>query len=133
MAQNLRPNNTEAEKFVLAYDHASATGDTTVKLLKADRKMRIDKVRYVNPTGLAEDATNFFDVQLIVRAAVAANWSTETGQEGTLTADTWVDLSLTATAADLILAADDELALTLDESGTATLPAGRIVVFGRWI
>jgi hypothetical protein len=95
--------------------------------------MRIDSVRYVNPTGLVADAANYFDVQLKVRAAVAANWSTETGEEGTLTADTWVDLSLTSTLTDLVLAADDEISLTLDETGTATLPAGRVVVFGRYL
>lgn len=123
-----RPNQYTQDRFVVAYDHAEATADTNQPLMVATRKFRIDAARYVNPTGLAEDADNFFDIQILKDAAVAANWSTETGEEGTLTAGEWAELSLSATAANLVFEAGDEMDLNLDETGTATLPAGRIVL-----
>lgn len=130
---NRRPNNYLADRVMLSYEHAQATADTAIKLWAPDKAFRVDRVFYNNPTGLATSATDFFDIQILKDATVVANWSTETGQEGTLTADTSVDLSLSATAANLVFAAGDELILNLDETGTATLPAGRIVIEGRYL
>ena len=53
--------------------------------------------------------------------------------DGTLVADTPVDLQLTATDADLVVAADAQISLFLDEDGTATLPAGELVLEGRYV
>jgi len=59
--------------------------------------------------------------------------TTETGEEGTLTADTPVELVASATDLDTIVAADDVLTLNLNEDGTATLPAGTGVIEGRYV
>jgi hypothetical protein len=115
-------------------DHAQATADVTQFLaeISADRAFLVEEVVYYNATGLAEDAANFFNIKVQVGATVVANWSTETGQEGTIAADTPVRLTNGA-AANLILAPDSRLDLVLDETGTATLPAGTIQVTGRYL
>jgi hypothetical protein len=113
------------------YEHGSLTADTTVKLFAAVSEFLLESARYINPTGLAADAANYFNIKLVETAVVMANWSTETGQEGTIAADTFVDLTL-GTAADRTLAADEELSIFFDETGTATLPAGRIQIEGRY-
>lgn len=128
----LRLADSVESGFELAYDHAQATGDTTVKLLKASRAMVIDSVDYINPTGLAEDASNYFDVQVLKGSVVAASKNTKTGEGGTLAADTFVALT-PALLANRTVAAGDIISLKLDETGTATLPAGRVVIHGRYV
>jgi hypothetical protein len=118
------------EQITLTYDHAQVTADTTVKLYKvpAGKKLRVVGVDYINPTGLAEDAANYFNIKVLKDATVMASWSTETGQQGTIAADTFVALANSATDADLVAAAAAIIALFLDETGTATLPAGRVAI-----
>ena len=126
-----RPSVTD-EDFVLSYDHGSVTADTTIKLFKLRKRFIIDKVQLINVTGLTQDASNFFNVKVLIAAVLAANWSTETGEEGTLTANTFKEMS-NAAATARVGALDAEISLVLDETGTATLPAGRIQIEGRYI
>lgn len=130
-----RPNDFLQERFYLDFDHVSVTADTTIKLYKvpAGKSLRIDRVTYINPTGLAQDASNTFNVKITDGTVVIASWdtTTTTGQ-GSLPANDWVDLVLIAdTGTNRVLAETEILTLFLDETGTATLPAGRIVVEGR--
>lgn len=129
-----RPNNTTEEHVEFAYDHAALTADTTVKLWKcpAGRKFRVDSVEYINPTGLAAHAADFFALKLNKGATLVADWSTETGQEGTIAADTFVSFTNAALAARSFTAGD-VMSIQFDESGTATLPAGRLVVRGKYV
>lgn len=130
------PNGGLQTGFYLAVDHVAVTADTTVKLDKVPSglKLRIDSVQYVNPTGLAQDASNYFNIKVLKGAStVVANWSTLTGAEGTLTANTFVNMVMSSTDADKVLDAADELSYFLDETGTASLPAGRIVIRGRYV
>ena len=109
-------------------------GLTAFKIYDSTKKFLVTSVKYLNVDGLAQDATNFFDVQLKNGATVLANWSTETTVgEGTLTADTWVDMTLSAVDGELILDIGDELLLNLAEDGTTTLPAGRIQIEGHYL
>ena len=117
-------------------DHAAVTGDTTTKVLKthANRHFQVERVDYVNPTGLAGDASNYFNIKLQYGSTtVIANWSTLSSAEGTLTADTWVAMTLNATPANLVLAPGTEVSLFLDETGTSSLPAGKLVIHGRFL
>ena len=131
MSGAARPSVTD-EYFVLSYDHGSVTADTTIKLFKLRKRFIIDKVQLINVTGLTQDASNFFNVKVLIAAVLAANWSTETGEEGTLTANTFKEMSNAAVTAR-VGALDAEISLVLDETGTATLPAGRIQIEGRYI
>ena len=132
MSHPKRPNDFTASNFVLSYDHVAVTADTTFKLWKLGRKFVLDRAYYVNVTGLAADVTNFYNIKVNIAAVLALNWSTETGEEGTIAADTFVTMDPAAAAAR-IGAADAEISLELDEDGTQTLPAGRIVIEGRYL
>lgn len=142
-----RPNDFEQDRIILIheqpaskalgasvsmdYDNASLTADDTVKLFKAERQFLLEAATYHNETGLVADVTNFMDIQLVETAVVMANWSTETGQEGTIAADTHVDLTL-GTLANRTLAADEVLSVFFEEGGAVTLPAGRLHFEGRY-
>lgn len=127
-----RANNFLQEQVVFTYDHAQLTANTEVSLFKCSRKFRLDRVRYVNPTGLAADATDFFNLQLNNGTTLMANWSTEDGEEGALTADTFVDFT-NAADANLVADAGDVLSIEFEEDGTATLPPGRLQIEGRYL
>ncbi len=122
------------EPRTISYDHASATSDGTTKLWKvpAGRSYRISRVYYNNPTGLAANASDYYTIKVLNGATVAALWSTQTGANGTLSADTPVELVIQADAAP-VLPENTNLALFLDLTGTATLPAGRVVIEGDLI
>jgi len=137
-----RDNQFLQQDFVMAYEHGALTADTTVKLFQvpSGKKLRIKRVTYNNPTGLAADAVNFFNLKVIKGVAtLIANWSTETGQEGALPADDFVTFTLQSTTdEDNVIvggaASDaDLLQVFFDEDGIATLPAGRLVVEGTWV
>lgn len=131
MAEPLRPQ-TERQTIVLPFAHGAVTADTgPTKLfaVPAGQTWRLKRVQYVNPTGLAQDAANYFVLSIKQSSALLAKWSTLTGVEGTLTADTFVEWTLSATDADLVLEPTDEIVLLLDETGTASLPAGSGNIF----
>lgn len=116
---------------------AATTGATaTIQLMTAQRAMRIEKVEYVNPTGLAGHASNYWEIALKKGSTVMAQWSTDSDVvgQGTITADTLINPVLSSTEADLVAAAGDVLKLALTKvASAANLPAGRIVVHGRYV
>jgi hypothetical protein len=131
------PNNELQESYSLAYDHAELTGPATMRLDKvpAGKTLRIDEVKYINQTGLAGDNTNAFSLELKVGATrIALVFNTDTNDVvagASVAADTWLSASPVAAAA--VLAAGAEMDLVFTEDGTATLPAGRVVVRGRFV
>jgi len=106
--------------------------DTTSKLFKAPRDMVIDGVDLLSLSGLAEDVSNFFNVKILNDALVAANWSTETGEEGSIPANQFVSLTL-GSLANRSVASGDVISVSFDETGVATLPPGRITIHGRYV
>ena len=128
-----RKNILVGEAVALAFDHAAVTADTTMKLWKvpAGRSFRITGVDYINETGLAGHASDFFNLKILKGSTVMANWSTDSAAEGTLTADTFVAFVLSATDANQVAQATDVISLFMDETGTASLPAGRFVLRGQ--
>jgi hypothetical protein len=128
-----RPNQFLQEVYRTEYDHAAAAdADQTVHLDKLTRRMKVTKVKYINPTGLAEHAANHAKIQILNGATVVAEKNTDSAGAGDngIPANTFIDLTLSATAADLLFDADDVLTFKIDESGTTTVPAGRVVVEG---
>ena len=123
---------SSAEQFRI--DVAQVTADTTLFLFEAHsgRAFLVEEVVYYNATGLAADAANYFNIKVQHGGGptVVANWSTETGQEGTIAADTPVRLTL---GSNVIIPPDTRVNLFLDETGTATLPAGVLQVIGRYL
>ena len=134
--QDRRPNKNLEEKVVIAFDHPSVSATTSWKAWKCPtgKSFVIDRVSYINPTGLTGASGNAFAG--IVRKAgtttMATLFNTDTGAGGaTLTADTFVEGTLSATVANTWLAAGEVIDLTATKTGTATLPAGRVVIEGR--
>lgn len=133
------PNDKYEEKLVLSFDHASVSATTTWKFWKcpAGKKFVVDRVSYINPTGLAGDPTNAFMGELkngSTQMALVFNTDTNDATPGvTLAADTFVEGTLSATASATWLAAGDVMSFVATEDGTQTLPAGRLVVEGRLI
>lgn len=123
-----------SEPRQISLDHASTAASLTTKVWKvpAGRSFRINRVFYNNPTGLAANASNYFDIRALNAALIAAKWSTLTGSDGTLAADTPVELVL-QTDANRVLPAGTVLSFAFILTGTATLPAGRVVLEGDLI
>lgn len=116
----------------MVFDHAQATGDVTQTLFKnaSDRFLKLKAVQYLNATGLAEDAANFFEIKVSDGTTVHASWSTKKDKEGTIAAATFVSLTLGAAP---YIAPGATVSLILDETETATLPAGSLFVHGEYI
>lgn len=133
--------NVSDAGFLVAGMSGGAASDTTgatlaIKLMTAQRAMRIDKVEYVNPTGLTGHATNYWEIALKKGSTVMAQWSTDSdvAGQGTLTANTIVNPVLSATVANTAAAAADVLSLALTKAASAAnLPAGRLIVHGRYV
>jgi hypothetical protein len=138
MAGIKRPLEFFQEPWNTQLDHDAITATTTVKLwtVPAGKTLRVDRIWYCNPTGLAADGTNAFALELKNGATVVASIAnTDSGDAGgaAITADTPITTGLSATSADLVLDAGETLSMVFTEDGTATLPAGRLVVEGRYV
>ena len=135
MATLLYRNEFTQDVILGPFANASVTGDTAIRVLTVPtgRKLRITGAKHYNPTGLATSATDYFVIEVLKNATVAASFSTLTGADGTIAAGADVTLNLSATDANLVLDAGDTLSVNLNETGTATLPAGQTVIFARWV
>lgn len=116
--------------------HASLTATTTDFLITVPtgKVFVVDAVQYYNATGLAADVSNYFALTIQNSGAtkVAASWSTQTSAQGAITAATPVSL-VNGTLANRTFTAGEIINFVATEAGSATLPAGRILVLGRFI
>lgn len=114
---------------------ASLTATTTVKLFKCkDRSFRLDRAFYNNPTGFAADPTDYWTVAVLKGTTVMASWSTLSTAQGALTADTPVNLVLSATDANTVADDGDVISMKFTKTGSpAALPPGRLVLEGRYL
>lgn len=115
---------------------SSLAATATEKLWKAkNRAFRIDRVYYNNPTGFAQDTTNYWTIQVLTdTSTVGASWSTRTADQGTITADTPVDLVLSATDANCVVLDTKILSAKAVKTGSpAALPPGALVIEGRYV
>ena len=125
----------------IPFAHAQVTAGLAAKLWQcpAGRTLRIDSVPYVNPTGLTEDATNFFTVAIAnvsnALTFTAFTFTTTFGTDtvnaaahGLLTGDGPVRLTTTTTLpAGLALATDYYVIKTA--AGTLKLAASRTLAY----
>jgi len=123
------------EPFEFSFSHDSLTSSEVRVVLSARRKFVIDRAIYVNDAGLAEDAANFFAISLAIKepggAFVQSHlFSTETGEGGTIAAATPTTVPKVGVATGSALS---QVRLSYTESGTATLPTGRLQVEGRYL
>lgn len=107
------------------YTHAALTATTSEEVFKATRRMRVLGASYGNATGLAQSGTNSFALSLVktggVTVATGANTASVAIPAGGFTA-----MSMSAVNGAVILEPGDVLSFVATETGTATLPAGRL-------
>lgn len=133
MSKPRRFNDRYQDRFPIPLDVVSHNATATVHFHKCTRDFILESVDYINPTGLASDDTNYFVITIQDGSTVMASYSTKTtGGQGTITADTFTTVPLSATAANLDATKGDVIALVVTLHGTQTLPAGRIVLHGRY-
>lgn len=127
------PNKDSRERKTKCFpkEHAALTATTTIKLFKATKRCRVDRVDYINPTGLAGHGTDAFAGAVKNSSTVVCSlFNTDTGDAGgaSLAADTFVT-GTNGTAANRTLAKDDVLSAVFTMDGTATLPAGTVLIY----
>lgn len=131
-----RPNTLLSEAWSVEFAHAAIPTTETDKLYKvpAGRKLRLDRITYINPTGLVGDNTNAFSMQIKNAATLVSlvfNTDTDDVPAGaSLAADTFIDQAPTVPTA-AVFAAGDIVSVVITEDGASTLPAGRLKLEGR--
>lgn len=133
----MRPNNVLYIDKEFPYEHPLASATIQHKLFSPRRESRLVAVQYVNPTGLAGHASNFWTIDVIQSTStLMARWSTNSDVvgQGTLGANTVVAPTLTATDADLIIPANTLVSILLTKAASAAnLPIGRFCLHYKLI
>lgn len=122
------------EPFLVDVDHPAVTADDLgnyILEVPADRWLKIERVTLYNETGLAGDGTNFFAIRVEDEVPTTyAEHSTDSGEEGTITADTPTDVAVENSG---LVPPGSRLNLDLEEGGAATLPVGKIQLVARYL
>lgn len=106
----------------------------TIKAITTQRRFRVDKVEYISPTGFVQDASNYWTIALKKGSTSMAAWSTQTSAQGTIAANTFVNLVLDATDANRVAAVSDVISIVFTKAASAAnLPAGRFVAHCRYV
>jgi hypothetical protein len=111
----------------------AATGSLAVGVPSDTETFRVERVEIMVDADYVADAVNFYVLTLQAGATVIATWSTQVGQEGTLTNLVPAKMTLSATAANLVLAAGTALKLVATKAAAAANITPRIVVHGRTV
>lgn len=108
----------------------NASGSNTV--YKFSRRCRVTRVSYVSEAGVSEDVTNYVDVRIMNNAVVAGNWSTQTGEQGSLPVNESIDFTLDGDTTKQVYQAGSVLSLDVVVSGTGVLTDGHINIDGTF-
>lgn len=132
-----RSDDLRAEKWTYPYSQAAMAAGGTVKLYKVPtgRTLRLDRVSYINPTGLTGDNTNAMMAEIkngSTQACLIFNTDTNDATPGvSLAVNTFVEGTLSATDSARVFQAGDIVSFVVTEDGDTTLPAGQLVLEGR--
>lgn len=124
--------------FQVALPFAGAAGGTPLEVsaFVAPANMSVSGMKWLPAAAITANATNFFTLSLRNRGAAGAGTALPVSRSYAATNSVaWVNeaCTLSATAADLLLAAGDSLTVQKVESGTGlTCPAGLVVVSLRF-
>ena len=90
MTLTRRANVTLQEKIELSLDIAAAVAATTTfPLATMDGAYEVDKIEISVPGGVTQDPAAYYVVSVQVGATVLAQYSFQTGQQGTLASNTF--------------------------------------------
>ncbi len=124
MAQGRRKDLTRAEPRSFSIDSASGIAATTTVWawkVAAQRTFKLERCVLNVGTTITADASNFWTFALKDGSTTLASWTTQTAQtpaQGTLTANTPVEMILNSTDANLAAAGGDTLTLVATKTGT---------------
>jgi hypothetical protein len=116
-----RNNEFLIAPYQFPVQHAALTATGTIKAFVATERTIVLGVQYINPTGLALDASNGFAIEMRKGSTVVANGISTT--VAAVAANTHTAMSVASNGAN-VLEAGDVLSAVFTETGTATLPAG---------
>lgn len=137
MTYSPREEEPSEEKVIIPFSHAQLTANTTQKVWKcpAGKTFVLDRVLYINVTGLAADNTNAFKLEVKNGATLMSELFNTDGDDvpagAALTADTFIEKTTNAHIPSRSLASAETVSLVFTEDGTATLPAGNGFLEGR--
>lgn len=139
MAHVRRKQVLTDERWSHTFDHAALTATLAAKRYKvpAGKTLRIERILYVNPTGLAADNTNTFRLEIFNGANLVSLVFNTDGNDvpagAALAANTYIDQAPTGVAANQVFAGGDTVTATFTLEGTQTLPAGTLILEGRLV
>lgn len=125
------PNKNQRNRttFAVTYPIAAAAATRAFKTFKARKRSFVERVDYINDTGLAVDPANYVSVAIKNGAAVINTLANTNSAGGAaITANTLYN-GTDGTKADRTLAAGDTVTFENTKTGTATLPAGTLVLW----
>lgn len=135
-----REAETSQERLHIPFSHAQLTANLAGKfayLVPVGRTFVLDRVVYVNPTGLAADTANTFKLEVkngaTLMSLVFNTDSNDTPAGAALVANTPVEVSSDAEIPSRVAAAGESITLDFTEEGTATLPEGYGYLEGRLV
>ena len=135
---NPKPKARTQSEFSYTIEHGELAATATIKGMNAPRPFIVDRIEYVNQTGLVEDNANAFRgsarkgaTEFAYLFDTDANLVPDSG--ASLAAATWVEGTLDADSTKRTFATGDDLDLRFVLTGTQTLPPGKAVVHGRWL
>lgn len=131
----LDPNGILQQAVGLSRDCPATAATATYVIGTALRTIRADRVELSVDATYAADTTNFYTFTLVWGAGltIAASWSTQTAAplQGAITAAVPAVMVLSATDANLVIAAGSVLKLIATKAASAANITPRVVLYGR--
>lgn len=133
MSLPLDPNTILQQAVGASRDCPATAATATYVLVTALRTIRVDRVELSVDATYAADTTNFYAFTLVWGAGltVAASWSTQTSAQGAITATVPAVMVLSATDANLVIAAGSVIKLIATKAASAANITPRVVLYGR--
>ncbi len=122
-------NKRDRRTFAVTFPIASTAATRAFKTLKARKRTRVERVDYINDTGLAVDAANYFAVAVKNGSKVINTLANTHSTDGAAITANTIYNGTDGTEADRTLEAGDVATFEATKTGTATLPAGTLVLW----
>lgn len=114
-----------------AIDFAAISATGTLFLMPTFGDFELDRADLLVTSTATADASNYVKVDLMSGAVILATWSVQTGQQGTIAANTFVQM-VNQALANRRVAVAGTLKLVFTKNGTGALAAGTMVLHGRY-
>jgi hypothetical protein len=125
-----------SDRVPFARDCPSTSATTTYAIasIVGSSRLRIERAELIVDATYTADATNFYVFTLQHGATVIATWSTQVGQQGTITGGTPAQMVLAAdTANNLVVQPGESLTLVATKAAAGANVTPRIVAHGRYV